>query len=271
MFFPLKTDVPMSRLPLANWALMAAITIGSFAGWMRPPVYDTLAGITVIKSDAPQGVKDDALAAVDNLYAAVGAGRNFTATETREFHPPAWRLPLLAISSVFVEERTMLRGIIVLLGNLLFLLLFGNAVNYKFGHLPYLALFFGAALISGLAFYLTTSDIPLSGASGAIMGITGAFLVYFPRNDITLAHVMSPWYGTFEVPSWAVILVWFVYDMMSFAAGGQIGLAYVSHLVGFLLGFGTAWLLAYGKIIRPAGHEETLLDLADLAQAKLRS
>src|SRR5690606_16877436 len=109
MFFPLKVDVPMSRLPVANWALMAAIAGGSLAGWMRPPVYDMLAGITVIKTEAQPGVKDDALAAVDNLYAAVGAGRNFTATEKREFHPPAWQLPLLALSSVFVEERTLLR------------------------------------------------------------------------------------------------------------------------------------------------------------------
>ena len=265
MFLPLKVDVPMSRLPLANWALMAAITAGSFAGWMRPPVYDQLAGITVIRAEVPQGLKDDGLAAVDNLYGAVGARRNFTANETREFHPPAWKLPLLAISSVFVEQRTLLRGIFSLLGNLLFLWLFGNAVNYKFGHLPFLALFFCSALVSGLAFYFATSNVPLSGASGAIMGITGAFLVYFPRNDVTLAHIMSPWYGTFDVPSWAVILVWFVYDLMSFASGGQIGVAYISHLVGFLLGFGTAWLLAYRKIIGPAGHEETLLYLAGVS------
>ena len=105
MFFPLKVDVPWSRLPVANWVMMGAITVGSLLGWMRPPVYDTLAGVTVIKTDAPEGIKDDALVAVDNLYAAVGAGRTFTATEQREFHPPLWKLPLLAISSVFVDGR----------------------------------------------------------------------------------------------------------------------------------------------------------------------
>ncbi len=211
-------------------------------------------------------MKDDALAAVDNLYGAVGARRTFTASERREFHPPVWSLPLLAISSVFVEGRTVLRGIITLLGNLLFLYLFGNAVNAKFGHWQFLALFFAAALVSGLTFYLVTSDVPLSGASGAIMGLTGAFLVYYPRNDVTLAHVMSPWYGTFELPSWAVIAAWFAYDLLSLAGGGQAALGFVSHVVGFLLGFGIAWLLAYQQIIRPAPDEETLLDLAGMGK-----
>jgi hypothetical protein len=270
MFLPLKVDVPMSRLPLANWALMAALAVVSIAGWLRPPVYDRLAGVTVIKHEAPRGVQDDALAAVDNLYGAVGAGRTFTANEERIFDPPLWKLPLLAISSVFVEGRTVLRGIFLLLFNLLFLMLFGNAVNYKLGHVLFLALFFGTALLSGLSFYLLTSDMPLSGASGAIMGITGAFLVYFPRNDVTLAHVMSPWYGTFELPSWAVIAAWFAYDLLSFVSGGEMGLGYASHVVGFLLGFGAAWLLVHRRIIGPAGHEETLLDLAAVAQSKLR-
>jgi membrane associated rhomboid family serine protease len=265
MFFPLKVDVPWSRLPVANWVMMGAITVGSLLGWMRPPVYDTLAGVTVIKTDAPEGIKDDALVAVDNLYAAVGAGRTFTATEQREFHPPLWKLPLLAISSMFVDGRTMLRGIISLLGNLLFLFLFGNAVNAKFGHWQYLALFFTAALISGLAFYLVTSDVPLSGASGAIMGLTGAFLVYYPRNEVTLAHVMSPWYGTFALPSWAVIAAWFAYDLLSFASGGM-GLGYVAHVVGFAFGFGVAWLLAQQQIIKPTSDELTLLDLAGVGK-----
>jgi membrane associated rhomboid family serine protease len=269
MFFPLKVDVPWARLPVANWALMAAIAAGSIAGWMRPGLYDKLVGMTVIKTEAPEGIQDESLAAVDNLYAAVGAKRSFTANEKREFHPPAMSLPVLAVTSVFVEGRTWMRGIFALLGNLLFLYLFGNAVNAKFGHWQYLVLFFAAALVSGLAFYLVTSDVPLAGAGGAIMGLTGAFLVYYPRNDVTLAHVMSPWYGTFELPSWAVIAAWFAYDMLSFISGGQTGWGYVSHLAGFLVGFGAAWLLAHQGIIKPAADEVTLVDLAGTMKERM--
>lgn len=250
----------MSRLPVANWVLMGLIAVLSIAGWVRPGVYDTLAGLTVVERESRYADQtDEAFAAIDNLRSRLGAERKFTTQEIRTFEPSWWALPLLAVSSSFVHA-----GVFSFLGNLIFLFLFGNAVNYKFGHAPFLGLFVGTALISGLMFYLTTDGIPLAGANGAIMGITGAFVVFFPRNDVTMAHIMSPWYGTFLMPSWLIILCWFTYDLVSFLAGGQIGMAYVSHLTGLVVGFSVAAALAWRGVIKPEPHEQTLLQLSGL-------
>ena len=83
----------------------------------------------------------------------------------------------------FASQRVM--GVLHLLGNLLFLFTFGNAVNAKLGHLPFLALYFGSGAFAGLAWLLLGSRVPVLGASGAIMGITGAFLVLYPLNEIS--------------------------------------------------------------------------------------
>src|SRR5678815_1057917 len=77
-----------------------------------------------------------------------------------------------------------------LLGNMLFLYIFGNNVNDKMGHLGYLAFYLAGAVFSGLGFVvLSPGNAPVVGASGAVSAVTGAYLVLFPRATVTVVYL----------------------------------------------------------------------------------
>ncbi len=148
-------------------------------------------------------------------------------------------------------------GFLHLAGNMLFLFVFGNAVNAKLGHVLYLVLYAVTGVLAALA-WLVTSDAPMIGASGAIMGVVGAFLVFYPRNDI------SVWYwfgfiaaGTFSLSSYWMILMYVAFDIWGALRQGD-GVAYISHLVGAAAGFGGAALLLATGLVKPGDAEQTI-------------
>jgi membrane associated rhomboid family serine protease len=141
-------------------------------------------------------------------------------------------LPLL--TSMFLHA-----GPAHILGNMLFLWVFGDNVEAAFGHLWYLLFYFVCGVGSGLmhiAFNLN-SQIPALGASGAISGVLGAYIVLEPRNRILT------WVGfifVFRVPAVVVLGVWFVLQFLSGigSLGTTVngGVAVWAHIGGFLLG-----------------------------------
>jgi membrane associated rhomboid family serine protease len=154
-------------------------------------------------------------------------------------------------------------GLFHLLGNMLFLWVFGNAVCSKLGNLRCLGLYFGLALCVGVISY-ALDPRPAVGASGVINGVVGMFLVWYVVNEI------SCWYawwlfvggrtGTLHVRSFWMILLWLVFDVIGLLIrGGNIG--YVAHLTGFALGFGLAVFLLRMKWVEMDEGERSLLDL----------
>jgi membrane associated rhomboid family serine protease len=144
-----------------------------------------------------------------------------------------------------------------LAGNMLFLFVFGNAVNAKLGHVLYLLLYTVAGVLAAVA-WLATDEGVLIGASGAIMGVVGAFLVYYPRNDISVAY----WFGciaagTFSLSSYWMILMYIAFDLWGVMRQGD-GVAYISHLIGAGAGFGAAALLVATRLVPPSETEETV-------------
>lgn len=162
-----------------------------------------------------------------------------------------------------------------LLGNMLLLWLFGNAVCAKVGNgkyvLLYLALTFAASMT-----HLLFDGGPAIGASGAVNGVIGAFLVFYPRNQVSCVW---GWYvfgyvgrenGVFEVDARAVILFWLVLDIWGAVSGGE-GIAYAAHLGGFGFGFVAAAGLLYTRLVVMSDTEQSLFDLVgDRASASLR-
>jgi len=122
-----------------------------------------------------------------------------------------------------------------LIGNMLFLWIFGNAVCAKIGNLAYPAAYVGFGLAAGLAHVLTSPSGAI-GASGAINGVVGAFLVLYPLNDVSCAFFFFFRLIRFSVSSVWVILFWLAFDIWGAWQGGGM-VAYAAHLGGFAAGF----------------------------------
>ena len=146
-----------------------------------------------------------------------------------------------------------------LIGNLIFLWVFGNAVCAKVGNLAYLPIYIGLGLTAAFG-HLLFDGGPAVGASGAINGIVGMYLVWFPRNDISCFFVFFYRFFFFTLSSFWMILFWFVFDIWgAVAGGGQV--AYWAHLGGFIAGvFIAAFLLMVGEI-GMTDYEKSLLEV----------
>jgi len=133
-------------------------------------------------------------------------------------------------------------------GNLLYLWIFGDNVEHRFGGLKFLAFYLGSGIVATFAQIATdpTSVIPNLGASGAISGVLGAYLVLFPRNRVNAVFF-------FRIVSLPAVFVLGMWGLMQFVSGagslaaessGGGGVAYAAHLGGFLAG------LAMGLVSR---------------------
>jgi membrane associated rhomboid family serine protease len=154
---------------------------------------------------------------------------------------PAWLSGHAALESAFVPLLTSMflhSGVLHIAGNMLFLWIFGDNVEDFYGHFTYLFFYLFCGIGSGLlhvAFNMN-SAVPALGASGAISGVMGAYLILYPRSQIlTLVFV-------FLVPIPAVIILglWFIMQFTSaFSSLGSVasgGVAWWAHVGGFLLG-----------------------------------
>ena len=128
-----------------------------------------------------------------------------------------------------------------LLGNMLFLYIFGNNLNDKLGHLAYAGLYAGGILASGLAHALLATA-PVLGASGAVSAVTGAYLVLFPRSRIAVVLLFLV-VTVVYVPSLYFIGLFFLLDVFQSAAGWSTGTAHMAHVGGTVYGIGVGFLL----------------------------
>jgi len=141
-----------------------------------------------------------------------------------------------------------------LIGNMFFLKVFGDNVEDRFGHGLFLAFYLGTGLAAHAANILLspTSSIPSVGASGAISGVLGAYIVMFHRNHVRV--LLGYWVTT--VPAWMMIGFWAVQQFLStyltVANTEQTsGVAYAAHAGGFLAGV----ILAF--VLRRVGRERS--------------
>ena len=138
-------------------------------------------------------------------------------------------------------------GIIHLAGNMMFLWIFGNAVCSKVGNGWYIPVYLGLGLVAATTHVMFDGGLAI-GASGAVNGIVGMFLVWYPLNNVSMFYWVFFRLGTFRVSSMWVIALWFVFDIWG-ALRGSGGVAYWAHVGGFMAGFLLAlWLLMSGKV-----------------------
>jgi membrane associated rhomboid family serine protease len=150
-------------------------------------------------------------------------------------------------------------GWLHILGNMLFLWIFGNNVEDRLGRIPFLLFY----LLGGIAAALTqvwiapTSDVPLVGASGAIAAVLGVYFVLYPGARILALVFLGFFYQLLEVPALIVLGYWFVLQLISgFGALGastaDSGVAFFAHIGGFVAG------LAVGFVVRLTGAARSM-------------
>jgi membrane associated rhomboid family serine protease len=125
-----------------------------------------------------------------------------------------------------------------LIGNMLYLWIFGNNIEDVMGHARFIVFYVACGTLAALSHALTepTSTIPMVGASGAISGILGAYLLLFPHARVLL---LAPVVGMTYVPAGIVLGFWFVMQLLSggLSPGSQGGgVAFFAHIGGFIAG-----------------------------------
>ncbi|MBL7223074.1 MAG: rhomboid family intramembrane serine protease [Candidatus Brocadiae bacterium] len=211
-FFPYGVDNPMRRLPLMNWALMAA-SVGGF-------VLQQSAGTTFFYYRGHPVVVD---------WVAYQYGLRPASLRWYQF-----------ITSGFLHG-----GFWHLFFNMVALWVFGNNVNDRLGHVRYLLLYLGCELASNLGYVLLhlASDAPCIGASGAIFGMMGLYLAFFPVNDVNVFYLFIVRPGTFRCSCFWIIGLYVAFNVLDTVMGTAGNVAVVSHLSGFAVGFGAGLLL----------------------------
>jgi membrane associated rhomboid family serine protease len=148
------------------------------------------------------------------------------------------------LGSIF-SSMFMHGGIAHLLGNMFFLHVFGDNLEDRFGHFKYLMLylFWGVMAAFAHSIYAVATgqgDIPAIGASGAISGVLGAYLVFYPHAKIHTI-IFAFFITTVRIPAIAYIPFWFIMQLVFAFIGQSGGVAYLAHIGGFIIGLGTAF------------------------------
>ena len=125
-------------------------------------------------------------------------------------------------------------NLIHLLGNMLFLWIFGDNVEDKLGHFMFLVFYLVCGVAAAVLHVYTTPDasIPTLGASGAVSGVLGAYVLFFPVHNVKM--LVFP-FGVMPTPAYMWIGVWFV-EQLLFAKMARTGVAWYAHIGGFLAG-----------------------------------
>jgi membrane associated rhomboid family serine protease len=153
-------------------------------------------------------------------------------------HAPASMALFPLFSSMFLHG-----GLMHLLGNMLFLYIFGDNVEDAFGHIGYLFFYLLCGIGSGLIHVMFNwgSGIPALGASGAISGVMGAYAVMFPKHQILTFFLIF----LIPVPAILILGYWFVLQFVAGINGLGMatagGVAWWAHIGGFLMGVVIAW------------------------------
>ena len=160
---------------------------------------------------------------------------------------------LTLITSMFMHG-----GLAHIFGNMLFLWIFGDNIEDRVGHIRYLIFYLVCGVLAGLAHVFTTVIfagsneasllVPSLGASGAISGVLGAYILLFPTKRVT---VLISWFVT-QVPAFIAIGLWFVFQLISglgmLGSGSQQGgVAYGAHIGGFIAGLALIKIFEIGR------------------------
>ena len=136
-----------------------------------------------------------------------------------------------------------------ILGNMWFLFIFGDNVEDRLGHWAYLVFYLAAGVAASISHFILnmSSSVPAVGASGAISGVLGAYLVFFPNADV---YVSGNYGHAGKVKAIFMLGLWFIFQLISGSMalfGAESGIAFFAHVGGFVFGVVTAFIIKKAK------------------------
>ncbi|HVL98391.1 MAG TPA: rhomboid family intramembrane serine protease [Egibacteraceae bacterium] len=235
MVIPLGDRNPTRRRPWVTWFLVAA-NIGVFA-FVQPWWAD---GCT----------QREFFLAYAAIPVELVQGQPLDAGQVAQALPPGCDVQPVPDKPVYaagVFSLFLHGGWLHLLFNMLYLWVFGNNVEDRLGHLRYAGFYVVCGLLATAAFVVPNADSPVTlvGASGAIAGVLGAYLVMFPRVPVTVT-VPVLLFLIVRLPAALVLLMWFVGQLLPLGQPmGSGGVAYLAHVGGFVAGVVIVLLLGH--------------------------
>lgn len=250
MVFPLYDDnTDRATTPIVNYVLIAI-------------------NILVFVFLQQLGNNDRFTYAFSTVPQEIVSGRDITTPDRRVEHPVTGQELLLpglqptpfSVYLTLIISLFMHGGLAHIAGNMLFLWIFGDNVEDRMGHARYLAFYLLCGVLASMAHVITTvmfatdSDsllIPSLGASGAISGVLGGYIVLYPHRRVTAIVFRF----VTDVPAYVAIGIWFAFQLISglgMLGGGsqQGGVAYAAHIGGFVAGLALVKVFTIGRTVR---------------------
>ena len=204
MIFPFRDHNPSERVPYVTIALIllnVLIFLGSYAAQSERAIAEIFFHYGLVP-------------------ARISAGEGY----------------VTALSSMFLHS-----GFMHLAGNMLFLWIYGDNLEDKLGHVPFLIFYLLCGIAAGLAQFASepSSMIPMVGASGAIAGVMGGYLLLFPKARVDVFVFFIVFFRIFPIPAWITLGFWFAAQLFNGfnAMAGTGGVAHWAHAGGFVAGF----------------------------------
>jgi membrane associated rhomboid family serine protease len=215
LFLPIRDLNPRGRFPAVTLGLVLANTVVFLLGLLLPPDLQA------------------------ELFGRGGAIPVEIITlhdfPPRDVVPP----PFTVLTSMFLHA-----GFLHLLGNMWFLWIFGDNVEERLGSWRFLVFYILTGVIGAVAqcVLMPASPVPMVGASGAVAGVLGGYVLLFPRARV----VSFALFGLFSIPAWVFLSVWFA---CQFLLDESSGIAWMVHVGGFLAGLGLVRLFAATRTV----------------------
>jgi membrane associated rhomboid family serine protease len=249
--FPIGDENPTLRTPVVTYLLLASLLVVWLlvqgAGIDEHKLAETVCNLGLVPGEltreAPVGT-------------AVPIGQGLACLVDRE--PINWLTPL---TSMFLHGSWM-----HLLGNALFLWVFGNNVEDSMGRLRFLVFYVLCGLAAAAAQIAVgpASAVPMVGASGAISGVLGGYLLLYPRVRVRVLFILFIFIRVFRIPAYLVLLWWIGYQILSglpelMSVDPQVseGVAFWAHIGGFAAGLLLIKLFARKDLVER--HRRSLL------------
>ena len=225
---PLKDENPTRTTPYVVYAIIVLnFIVFLYNGTLRPNGDNPLAGFELVPRALTMGAESGISTPI-----------------------PAW---MTIFTAMFMHANWL-----HIVGNMLYLWIFGNNIEDVLGHFRFLAFYLVAGVVATMAQVLTdpASTISMVGASGAIAGVLGAYLVLFPKARVLTLIFVVFFIQVVALPAYVVLGVWILLDLLNSlqaagAAQGSVGgVAYLAHVGGFAAGIVMILLCGGRRLLR---------------------